>query len=70
MAFNWSKLIEEHGANKEAIKALRTATATMEKDVKSLRESRAYIRGGWAVICIVAAVAGAIGALISRALWH
>lgn len=70
MAFDWYKMIQEHGANKEAIRALQAAKAALEKDVKSLRESRAYIRGGWAVIALVATIAGSVGAVLSRVFWH
>ncbi len=70
MAFDWYKMIQEHGANKEAIRALQSAKGKLEADVNSLRESRAYIRGGWAVIYTVAAVAGAVGAIIAKFLWH
>jgi hypothetical protein len=70
MAFDWYKMIQEHGANKEAIRALQAAKNTLEREVKSLQESRAYIRGGWFVITVVAAVAGSVGAILSRAFWH
>lgn len=74
-------MIEEHGANKEAIKAIRAEQATTTKalwakvtstakDVQDLRESRAYIRGGWFVIVTVATVAGAVGAILSRLVSH
>jgi len=81
MPFNWSKMIEEHGANKEAIKAIRSELQATSKalwskvsstasDVQGLRESRAYVRGGWAVIALVGTIAGTVGAILSRIFWH
>jgi hypothetical protein len=70
MPFNWSKLIEEHGANKEAIKGLQLWRSAADRDIKALVATKNVIRGGWLTLSIVATVAGAVGAIISRIVWH
>lgn len=70
MAFDWYKMIQEHGANKEAIRSLQAADKLRALDVTRLQASMSEARGGWKALVVVGTIAGTLGAILSRVFWH
>lgn len=70
MAFNIYTHMQQIGQQREAIRNLEAKAKQAESDIRRLEASRNIGRGIWLAVVAVGSLAGTIGGIVSRVLFH
>lgn len=70
VSFNLYTHLKEHGANREAIAALKLRVNAHQAELDELTKALNQARGAWRAWAVVGTIAGTVGAVVSRLLAH